>query len=216
MHAITKLFLAGALSMAFGTGCALHRSVVTAEPQKVAESATGKAVVITRVTDLRTFEVSPGEPSTPSLMDGAITDKATTARAVGRKRGGFGKAFGDVLLPPGETVEGLVRETVANALREAGYRVVPEGETPPPDARDLEVGVNQLWTWFTPGFWFVTLNFRSVLELNGSAVKGGSATVRSELDKGFQVVVESDWAKMLTMGRDLTGRNIKEKLENPS
>lgn len=215
MMAINKMLLAAGLLAALATGCATHRSVVTAEPQKVTENATGKAVVITRVTDLRTFEAAPSEPSTPSLMDGAITDKATTSRAVGRKRGGFGKALGDVLLPEGQTVEDLVRETVSNSLREAGYRVVPEAGAPP-DALGLEVGINEFWTWFSPGFWFVTLNFRSVLEVKGSAVKDGSATVRSELDKGFQVVVESDWAKVLTMGRDLTSRNLKEKLQNPS
>jgi len=207
-----RILIPVALLLALGPGCALNRSVITLAPRQVEEKAAGKPVVITRVTDLRKFEVAPADPSTPSLMDGSITDTAVTARAVGRKRGGFGKAFGDVLLPEGQDVTGLVRETLANSLREAGYKVVAEGT---PDAPGVEVDVKELWMWFSPGFWYVTLNFRSVLELKGAPVKEGAATVRTELDKGFQVVVEADWARVLGMGCDKTQAGLLERLNTP-
>jgi hypothetical protein len=207
---------AAVFALALGTGCALHRSVVeVAPPQVVQERAEGEAVVIARVTDQRRFAVSPADPSTPSLMDAAITDKAITARAVGRKRGGFGKAYGDVLLPEGRSVEDMVRDTVADALRRSGYRVVPAGGPSAEGAKTLEVDIKELWTWFSPGFWYVALNFRSVLDLNGPVIKDRQHTVRTELDKGFQVVVERDWTRVLEMGFLQTGSNVADQIVAP-
>jgi hypothetical protein len=64
------------------------------------------------VTDRRVFEVNPRQANIPSLMnDAEIKNPAITARAVARKRGGFGKTLGDVgdvLLPEGRTVTNVV------------------------------------------------------------------------------------------------------------
>jgi len=91
------------------------------------------------VTDQRTFEAS----SIPSLKEEAdLTNRAITVRAIARKRGGFGMALGDIVLPEGQTVEGLVKDAVIRSLRESGYRVVDES-----DAADID----QFLSWFSPG-----------------------------------------------------------------
>lgn len=50
------------------------------------------------------------------------------ARAVASKRGSFGKAMGDVLLENGQTVVGLVRESLTTAFEQSGYRVTNEAD----------------------------------------------------------------------------------------
>lgn len=73
-----------------------------------------------RVTDRRVFEADPDDPSTPSLKGGEIHNTATTSRAIARKRGGFGKAWGDILLPEGRTVAHLMEEALTRAFQDAG------------------------------------------------------------------------------------------------
>jgi hypothetical protein len=72
----------------FAIGCATSRGVVPAPTLASANPASGPAVKILRVADLRKFEVAPREPSTPSLQGGEIHDPAITARAIARKRNG--------------------------------------------------------------------------------------------------------------------------------
>jgi hypothetical protein len=155
-------------------GCATGRSEVTlqspAAKQPVAGPSTGQVVVIRTVTDERVFEQAPSDPSVPSLgMAGAGQDPAATkARAIGRKRGGFGKALGDVLLENGQTVEGVVRENLTAALRQAGYQVVESAAGS--SALLIDVRIKKFWAWFRPGFWAVTLkaNIVTDLELSGA------------------------------------------------
>ncbi len=199
-----------------GTGCAVNRSVVAVPVKQVAESTKGPVVVITRVTDLRRFEVAPEEPATPSLKDGAITDQAIKSRAFARKRGGFGKAMGDVLLPEGSTVEGLVKASLANALREAGYRVQEPGPGTPPDALKLDVDIRRFWCWLVPGFWFITTNFQGSLDLRGPIFKNGDhEVVEVQTDKGHQMVTDSDWGKTAELGAETLATKVREALKTP-
>lgn len=89
-------------------GCATSRSEIklVAPAASTVQAATGQVVVIRSVKDERVFEQEPRNPSTPSLgLDGA--NKASVElklRAIGRKRNGYGKALGDVVLEGNQTV----------------------------------------------------------------------------------------------------------------
>jgi hypothetical protein len=73
-------------------------------------------------------EARPDDAGTPSLQNASdITDPGITARTVARKRGGFGAALGDILLPPGQSVAALVRAAAQKALADKGYAVVEAG-----------------------------------------------------------------------------------------
>ncbi|WP_336605487.1 hypothetical protein [Stutzerimonas stutzeri] len=73
-------------------------------------------MVITTI-DERTFESKPRSAGIPSLKGGEINDTSITERAFARKRNGFGKALGDVVLPSGRTDSQLVGSVVAMPTR---------------------------------------------------------------------------------------------------
>lgn len=173
-------------------GCATSRSEISLDQPatsaagmaqaSAAAPSNGRVVVIRSVTDERHFEEAPDEPSTPSLgFEGA--DKATAAikaRAIGRKRNGFGKAMGDVLLEPGQTVVSVVRLNATEALEAAGYRVedaASAGTAP----LFLDIHVKKFWAWFQPGFWAVKLNTNIATDIDiSSAAKPETISVHAE------------------------------------
>ena len=151
-------------------GCATTRGVVNLEmgdeetqPQtSIAADAT--PVYLRDVVDARRFELKPAQPSTPSLKDGAIDDKAITERAIARKRNTFGQAMGDILLPEDQTVMNVVRSNVQRVLEESGYRVVDAAQ---PDTPTVDIEIRKFWSWATPGFWAIKIEFESELALRG-------------------------------------------------
>jgi hypothetical protein len=155
-------------------GCATSRSEIKLSSPVAAPSAaavsTGRTVVIRSIKDERQFEQAPSDPSTPSLgFEGA--DKAsaeTKARAIGRKRGGFGKALGDVLLQDGETVTSVIRSNLTAALQEAGYQVKSE-EAAGPSPLIIDVHIKKFWAWFEPGFWAIKLHTNITTDLDLSS-----------------------------------------------
>ena len=140
------------------TGCAVGRSEVQLDtPSAAAQAAPskGKVVVIRTVKDERRFEESPSSPSTPSMDGGASKASADEkARAIGRKRNGYGMALGDVLLQPGRTVENVMKDSLAAGLRAAGYDV---RDSATPGAILVDARIRKFWSWVTPGFASVTV-----------------------------------------------------------
>jgi hypothetical protein len=197
------------------SGCATTRSTIdmpgapTAAPTQPA--AARAFVKITDLKDLRRFEAAPKDPSTPSLENPAeIQNRAITSRAVARKRGGFGAALADILLPEGRTVEQVVREAVTKALLEQGYAVVDATSSEFSKALPLQVDIDQFWAWFTPGFATVQVEFRGLLMLKGEAVTGRKEAIVQGygIVKGM-VITDAEWREVLVAGvNDLT-KNTK-------
>jgi hypothetical protein len=182
------------------TGCATSRSEV-----KLAGSETtnykvtkSKVVLIRSVTDERVFEQAPSEPSTPSL-GGEGSDHASAdikARAIGRKRGGFGKALGDVLLENGQTVAGVVRENLTTAFRQAGYRTTSNAAEAGPSPMIVDAHIKQFWSWLQPGFWAITLNANITTNLDISGTTSPTViTVHTE--QSHQVVTDGSWIEIV-------------------
>jgi hypothetical protein len=135
-------------------GCAVTRSEVKLSGQGVEapQASGGRVVVIRSVRDERAFEQAPRDPSTPSLGgDGAGSASAETrSRAIARKRNSFGQAMGDVLLEPGKTVEGVVRENLSSALRKAGYDVRDQGNAGSSPIF-IDARIRKFWAWPASG-----------------------------------------------------------------
>ena len=183
-------------------GCATDRSELKlADPTADATPAAasnGRTVVIRSVTDQRVFEQAPKKPNIPSLgFEGAAQATAEVkARAIGRKRNSFGAALGDILLENGKTVVGVVRENLAVALRQAGYRVtsdVADGGTSPVV---MDVTVKEFWAWMNPGFWALTLSTRITTDL---AIQGAAAptSINVLAQDSRQAAFESAWIEVL-------------------
>lgn len=155
--------VAACLLLVLLSGCATTRSEMRLDVPDAGSAVVsgGEPVVIDAVRDMRTFEADPDDPSTPSLKKGASYALTAEQRkqAIARKRGGFGHAFGDILLPPGQTVETVTRELLANAFAAHGYSVV-DAAAAPADAPHVSVDIRQFWAWFTPGFWSASIEAR--------------------------------------------------------
>ena len=158
---LTRLVLA-ACSLVLLGGCATSRSYMrldTSHSSATVTTATGKAVVIDSVQDARKFEEDPSDPSVPSLKKGVDykLDVEQRKRAIARKRNGFGKAIGDIMLEDGQTVETLTRNLVSDGFARHGYQVLAPGAAPPADAVHVNVAIDEFWAWFTPGMWTVDM-----------------------------------------------------------
>ena len=195
LGAIALLFVSAIVA-----GCATTRSEIklsSAPAVTPLQTTSGRAVVIRSVTDERVFEQSPGDPSTPSLgFEGALQASAEVkARAVARKRGGFGKAFGDVLLENGQTVAGLIQENLTTAFQQAGYRVASEGAAGP-GPLVVDVRIRQFWAWFQPGFWAITLsaNIETELEVSGAS---SPTSIKVHVEDSRQMATEGAWLEIL-------------------
>lgn len=197
--AMALLFISAILS-----GCATSRSEIklsSPETTPTTLAATkARTVVIRSVTDERVFEEAPKVASIPSLGFGGASkaSEEVRARAVGRKRGGFGKAMGDVLLENGQTVVGLVRENLTTAFQQAGYQVVNEG-TAEPASLMVDVHIKQFWAWFQPGFWAIALNanIETNLEVSGTA---SPTTISVHVEDSRQTATETAWLEIVEKG----------------
>lgn len=205
--------MVGLLIAAALTGCATSRGVVAPQMSAGSNPQNGLAVRIVNVEDKRVFEAQPKEASIPSLMDGNIGDKSLTSRAIGRKRNGFGKALGDVLLPEGQTVAGLAESTIARTLREAGYRVVTSTDTDYEQAIPVTAQIDKLWAWFRPGFWAIALESKYAITVDGN-IPGLQTAPRltGETRTTMQLATGSDWQKVIEDSLVNFATKLKEKL----
>lgn len=195
-------------------GCAAGRSVVTTAFDPGVNPATGTTVRIEPVEDARVFTAAPPQADMPSLMNAdELGNKAITSRAIARKRGGFGAALGDVLLPEGESVQQLSRAAVTRALRETGYRVAAPGESGYADAIPIRVRIDEFWSWFSPGFAQVAVSFRGKLHLQGNiGPVAAGASYSAEVQDRMQAVFESDWAAVVTKGVAALSESVRKGL----
>ena len=193
-------------------GCATTRGVVdlptASSTEPAAERATsGIPVFISIVEDQRVFELSPKDPSIPSLKDGQIENSELKSRAIARKRNTWGKALGDVMLPEGKTVTSVVKENARAALEDSGYRVVDQpGEGVP----EIEIMIHKFWSWFTPGFWALKLEFQSELEIKNNLQGVPSVVqVKGYAHQKHQAATGGAWIQTMQVGMDDLRSNIR-------
>lgn len=203
-----------ALSSLVAGGCALSRSEVklSAPAMDAGAPASGPVVVIRSVKDERTFEQAPRDPSTPSLggegASGASAD--LKSRAIGRKRNTYGQALGDVVLEPGRTVEGVVRENLAAGLRKAGYAVRDAGSAGSSPIF-LDVRIRRFWAWLTPGFWAITL--RSNVETTITISGGNSAVdVSVTAEQSGMAATDTSWIEVVDNALRLYREQVATKM----
>lgn len=139
------------------------------QPASFSEEQQGPVVVIQSVTDTRIFEERPSRPSIPSLGPEAAMKPQEEIKkiAVGRVRNGHGKALGNIILQENSTVEGVMRENLSSALAESGFTVVENTDFIPEDAIVIDVVIEQLWAWATPG-WKITVECQILTEIKSS------------------------------------------------
>lgn len=179
-------------------GCATSRSEIKlsepAVPAITSAPAKNKTVLLRNVTDERVFEEAPSSPSTPSLgFEGSAksTDEIK-ARAIGRKRNGFGKALGDVLLENGMTVTQVMRKNLKTSLQQAGFKVADTAADAGSAPIIMDAHVKQFWAWFTPGFWAVSVGTQISTNLVVEN-KTRPIVINVETSENHMAVTEGTW-----------------------
>ena len=136
------------------SGCVLGRRTVDLPVQIVPTETGAKGeIFIGNIEDKRTFQNSPSDPSTPSI-DGDVHSMTPQEQGmmIGRQRGGFGNAAGDVALPTNDSVVARTRELLIEAFKKRGYSISSDAHA----ANSATATINKFWGWFTPGFWTIT------------------------------------------------------------
>ncbi|MBB5417327.1 flagellar biosynthesis protein [Paraburkholderia atlantica] len=166
---------------------------------------------IESVRDARTFTTKPPSADMASLDPDGDSSDASKARAIGRKRNGYGKALGDVVLPEGKTVSGLVDSALATGFQEAGYIVVKQDDPNFAAAAPVTAEVVDFWAWFQPGFWSVSTNQKSEVQLSGDiGALHGVKTIKTKVSESKQVVVSSDWQEIVEKGLSAITERTKD------
>lgn len=202
---------------AFLSGCAIRGSEfdVPVTPATKASLAPTKAkVAVVDVRDLRQFVIDPRSPYIPSLEDDDVDNKAKTERALGRKRDTYGRAGGNVTLPPGKTVSGLVAQVLEAALADKGYAVVQKGDDGYDTALPLSADIKEFWAWSNPGM-AVSITFESVVALAGpwpvpETEREVSARAYYE---SYILIGPSDWEDLLNNGTADLRQNTEKVLK---
>lgn len=213
MNNIFKIFLSSVL-IAGLSGCVSTRGLVSLESPKPisTQDVYTKTAVIRIVEDKRVFEDKPKQANIPSLKGGL--QKATAldkAQAVARKRNGYGKAMGDILLKD-ETVANTVEKRVKSALLHSGYKVVSANEVKHPDV-EIVVKIDKFWSWMQPGFSYVTVNTEIETEIvspNG-AIKPIHTAVK--LSKPSAMLTGAKWIAMMNEALDAYETRLVEQLK---
>ncbi|WP_397390630.1 flagellar biosynthesis protein [Polynucleobacter sp.] len=196
------------------TGCATSRSSLDIQiPKAQNAQSNGKQVYINSVSDKRVFQVSPPNPDIPSLDPSEDQNEQIKLRAIGRKRNGFGKALGDMLLKEGETVQSLTNQSIQQAFAEKGYTVLSSKDQVTKDTYIVDANIQKFWAWMNPGFWQLTLSGEISTDLAIKAPKGTtSQQISVKAADGYQVATEANWAEIIQKSIQLYINDLKSKL----
>ena len=198
------------------SGCALGRSEIDIMSPATVTSMSTALVKIVDVIDQRKFEAAPGQPSTPSLERAAdITNPAITSRAYARKRNGYGKALGDIILPEGRTIAALVRAATQKALEDKGYRVVDQNSPDYARAMPVSVEVTEFWTWVSVGFG-ASLSCRAAVRVNGSMFAAQPTVIQASATNSGALLIERTFAEVSKQGLDDLTAKMAAQIRPPS
>ena len=197
------------------TGCATNRGVIDINDDTSANPTVGKELKFVRVTDKRDFQANPKEANIPSLKNNEINDISITSRAIARKRNSYGKALGDILLPEGKTVMGIVENRLSKGFKENGYRVLSSGDANYDTAIPVEVDIEKFWGWFSPGFWSIGLNFQTSIIVTAPVreFKKG-IEFDSEVQERFQNASGSNWKAVINISLDELNDDIQKEIQS--
>lgn len=196
------------------TGCATSRSVLDVQvPTSPAAQTNGKKVYVNSVTDNRGFQATPSTPDIPSLDPSEDQSDAIKSRAIGRKRNGYGKALGDMLLKDGETVQTITYKSIQEAFTQKGYTVLSKKEDVTKDTFVVDANVDKFWAWMNPGFWSITLSSEISTDIS---IKAGKTTtplkVSVKAADGYQVATEKNWTEIIQNALKLYVEQLKSKI----
>ena len=148
-------FVALALIFTLSFGCAGTTSKLDIDARNAYVPSLGyphnaPTVYVQDINDVRIFTNGTGNPADPTPE---ITSAAEREITIGRKRNGFGKAWGAIELKDGLTVKKIIRAVIADSLAESGFNVIHEFVLAKKDTVIIDVNITKFWLWTDMGFW---------------------------------------------------------------
>ncbi|WP_263833554.1 hypothetical protein [Sulfurospirillum oryzae] len=197
----TLLTLLFATSALFFSGCATKRGEVALQvPTTKAEAvpSNGQQIYINSVVDRRMFEPKPTDPSTPSLDPSEAQSDTIKARAVGRKRNGYGMALGDILLNEDQNVNSVVKNALKEALTGKGYQVIENKDQITPQTYMADVKIVKFWSWMNMGFLALTISCEIETKVDlKKEVDAKTYNVHVKAADSFQTGMESNYLEVM-------------------
>jgi len=193
-------------------GCATNRGVMDVQVSLPPNPVSDRSVTI-HVTDCRKFEATHKPITTPSLLlESEINNKELTSRAIARKHARY-SAHGDIVMPEGRTVEMVVREALVKSFRESGYRVIDDVTASKDAGIPIEADIEQFWSWNTPGFWSISMEFEAKVHIKGDLppFKAGE-TVRGYVIIHTQASDTRAWRITINKGIEAFICEVKNRL----
>ena len=185
------------------TGCATNRGVVSLQlPDSTIETETnGEEVYIESVIDQRVFQENPKTQDIPSLGFGGSADATDDIkkRAIARKRNGFGKALGDILLEEGQTVETVITAALNRSFLETGYKIISDEKNISENTIIVKATIEKFWAYMTPGFWAITLSSDIATDIDLILNGTSSKTVSVHSDGKYQLATEANWMEIIDL-----------------
>ena len=192
-----SLILPILIGMVFFSGCATNRGVVTLE------TPSSKNI---------TQETNPSTPDIPSLDPDRLQTDDIKARAIGRKRNGFGKALGDILLHEDQSITQAIKDTSQQAFREMGYKIITSEKDITNNTYIVDIEVNKFWSWINFGFWAVTLSTEISTNITLQEPSGfDNKLIYVKASDTFQTGGGSNWIEVMNLGLKLYLDEIKIK-----
>jgi len=144
---LPRLLVISALALL--AGCASTGVVPTPEAGLTSNPSEGIAVRIADIFDERKFGETASTRLVPTLT-GDRNDPVRRSRAIGRMTLRNGSPGANVFLEPERTVESIVGDAVARALRKAGFRVLRKSDNGFEHAVPIQISIEQLWMMKSP------------------------------------------------------------------
>ena len=111
--------------------------------------------------------------------------------------------MGDILLDEGQTVEGVMRDTIKSTLRGIGYTVLDNRDQVKSDTLMMDVMIDKFWAWFTPGAFAITLRSEIETTLAINRASGGEpkhTTIKASGKKDAAASTTGAWAAVYERG----------------
>lgn len=206
-----RIFAGAVFPALFLAGCATNVSTLTPDLSMCQGNNNPdaiKSVYIKSVTDGREFSDNARQAYMPTWSnDGSYEE----ARAIGRKRNGFGKAMGGLVLPEGMPATTVVKQTLTQAFVDNGYKVVENEADVTNETKVVNVKMPTFWSWMNPGFWNIRLT--TDIEADVSGYQEEIVRVKGKYGEGFQLGTESNWLNVLNQAIRKFYEDAKSKLK---
>ena len=174
------------------TGCVLGRRTIDLPIQSLSTGTEQKSeIFIGDIKDNRAFQNKPSDPSIPSI-DGDVQSLTPPEKGmmIGRQRGGFGNAAGDVALPANDSVVMRTRHLLEEGFKSRGYIITSDATAP----TSASATINKFWAWFTPGFWTITFEAHVNYTIRLTKPEGPSTIILQGYGRNQgQVASDANW-----------------------